>query len=113
MGRAKNQMRKILTAVTLAYLSVAMASAADAKAGKGVFNSSCKACHGPTGAGNPALAKMMKVELKDLKSPGVQALSDSDIAKIITGGKGKMKPITAVIGASVDNVIAYIRTIKK
>jgi hypothetical protein len=55
----------------------------------------------------------MKVELKDLKSPGVQAMSDADISKIITDGKGKMRPITGVTGASLDPVIAYLRSIKK
>jgi cytochrome c oxidase cbb3-type subunit 3 len=102
-----------LTISTLAVLSAIEVSAADAKAGKTVYQSSCKGCHGPTGAGNPAVAKMMKVEIKDLKSPDVQAISDDDIKKIITGGKGKMPAVTAVTGAAVDNVIAYVRSLKK
>jgi hypothetical protein len=43
----------------------------------------------------------------------VQALGDADIAKIITEGKGKMKPVKTVSGPAVDNVVAYIRTLKK
>ena len=70
-------------------------------------------CHGADGAGNPAIAKMMKVDMKDLKSPEVQAMSDDDIKKIVTTGKGKMKPVTAVTGAALDDVIAYVRSLKK
>lgn len=106
-------MRIILTTLALVGLSASAGSAADAKAGKAVYQTSCKACHGPDGAGNPAIAKMMKVDMRDLKSPEVQALSDDDIKKIITEGKGKMRPVTAVTGAAVDNVIAYVRSLKK
>ena len=62
---------------------------------------------------NPAIAKVMKVEMKNLGSAEVQALSDADLAKIITDGKGKMKPVKSVTGPAVDNVVAYIRTLKK
>jgi mono/diheme cytochrome c family protein len=105
-------MRIILTTFALAVLSAAALSAADAKAGQAVYTKSCKSCHGPDGAGNPAVAKMMKVEMKDLKSADVQALSDDDIKTIVTAGKGKMKPVTAVSGAALDNVVAYVRSLK-
>lgn len=105
-------MRTILTTLTLAVLSASAVAAADAKAGKTVYTQSCKTCHGPDGAGNPAIAKMMKVEMRDLKSPEVQAMSDADLKKIITDGKGKMKPVPAAAG-SADDLIAYLRSIKK
>jgi mono/diheme cytochrome c family protein len=106
-------MRIILTTLTLAGLSATAGLAADATAGKTVYTKSCKTCHGPDGAGNPAIAKMMKVDMRDLKSPDVQAMSDDDIKKIVTNGKGKMKPVTAVSGADLDNVVAYVRSLKK
>jgi mono/diheme cytochrome c family protein len=106
-------MRKILAALTLAGLSVTAASAADVSAGNAIYQTACKSCHGSDGEANPSVAKMMKVEIKDLKSAAVQAASDDDIRKIITGGKGKMHAVTAVKGAEVDNVIAYVRTLKK
>jgi hypothetical protein len=40
-------------------------------------------------------------------------MSDDELKKVITGGKGKMKPIAGVSGADADNVVAYIRTLKK
>ena len=62
---------------------------------------------------NPAIAKMMKVDMKNLGSAEVQAKSDDDLKKIITDGGGKMKPVKSVTGKSVDDVIAYVRTMKK
>lgn len=90
-----------------------VASAADAKAGQAVFDKSCKSCHGLDGTANPAIAKMFKVDMRDLKSTDVQALSDDDIKKIVSGGKGKMKPVTSVSGAALDDVAAYIHSLKK
>jgi mono/diheme cytochrome c family protein len=87
--------------------------AADAANGKAIYDRSCKACHGVDGTANPAVAKAMKVEIPDLKSQEVQALSDADIKNIIATGKGKMRPIKAVSGSDADDVAAYIHTLKK
>jgi mono/diheme cytochrome c family protein len=100
--------------IVLGFAAAATAlQAADAKAGEASYAKSCKSCHGPDGAGNPAIAKMMKVEMRDLKSADVQAMSDADLNKVITDGKGKMKPVASVSGAAADNVVAYLRTLKK
>ena len=87
--------------------------AADASTGPATYARACKSCHGADGTPNPAIAKMMNVEIKDLKSADVQALSNDDIKKIITSGKGKMRPIGSVSGAALDDVAAYIHTLKK
>lgn len=106
-------MRIILTTLTLAGLSATTGLAADAKAGQAVYDKSCKPCHGPDGTPNPSMAKMMKVDMKDLKSAEIQAMSDDDIKKIVTDGKGKMKPVKTVSGAALDDVVAYVRSLKK
>ena len=87
--------------------------AADPKAGQAIYDKSCKSCHGSDGTPNPAIAKMLKVEMKDLKSAEVQAMNDADIKKTIAEGTGKMKPVKAVGGSDADNVVAYIRSLKK
>ena len=102
-------MRTILTAALLAALSSTAMLAADAAAGKMAYDKSCKSCHGADGTANPGMVKMMKVDIKDLKTTG---LSDEDIKKVITDGKGKMKPVATVTGASIDNVVAYVRSLK-
>lgn len=106
-------MRIIQTTLILALLSATVVSAADAKAGQAVYDKSCKSCHGADGAGNPSVAKMMKVEMKSLSSTEVQAMSDADLKNIVTNGKGKMQPVKAVSGGAVDDVVTYVRSLKK
>jgi len=81
--------------------------AADAAAGKAIYATKCRSCHGAEGEGNPSIAKMMKVELKPLGS------STADVKKVITEGQGKMKPVAGVSGADLDNVVAYVQSLKK
>jgi len=103
----------ILTILTLTALGASAGLAADAKAGAALYDKSCKSCHGADGTPNAAMAKALKVEMKDLKSAEVRAISEADFQKIITMGKGKMHPIAAVTGAGVDDVIAYVHSLKK
>jgi mono/diheme cytochrome c family protein len=86
---------------------------AGADEGKAVFDRACKSCHGADGAGNPTIAKMMKVEIPVLGSSAVQSLPDADLKAVVTKGKGKMKPVASVTGNQVDDVIAFVRTLKK
>ena len=108
-----NRMKTILSTLLLLGSTASGVIAADGKAGQTVFDKSCKSCHAADGSGNPAAAKMMKVDLRALGSKEVQASSDGDLHKVIIDGKGKMKPVAAVTGAAVDNVVAYMRTLKK
>lgn len=107
-------MNKTLTA-TLFCTAFAMQAfaAGDATAGKATYDKSCKSCHGAAGVANPAIAKMLKVEMKDLGSAEAQMLSDDAMKKILTTGQGKMKPVASVTGKSIDDVIAFVRTFKK
>jgi predicted CXXCH cytochrome family protein len=106
-------MKTLVVSTTLAALAAGVAFGADAKAGQAVYDKSCKSCHGPDGTANPAIVKMMKVDIRDLKSAEVQARTDADLKKVVTQGEGKMKPIASVKDASLDDVVAYVRTLKK
>jgi mono/diheme cytochrome c family protein len=107
-------MRTIIIGIAiLAFGAVPAFATGSATAGKDLYDKACKTCHGPTGEANPGIVKMMKVEIKNLGSHDVQSLGDEDLKKIITDGKGKMQPVRSVTGKSVDDVIAYIRTLKK
>lgn len=98
---------------SMAALLAELAIGADAAAGQAVYTKACKSCHGADGTANPAVAKMMKVDMKDLKSAEVQSMSAADLRAIIESGKGKMKPIKTVSGADLDNVVAYVKSLKK
>ena len=82
-------MRILITTLALIGTSAGLVFAADAKAGQAVYDKSCKSCHGADGTPNAAIAKMMKVEMKDLKSAEVQAMSDADIKKVISRRQGQ------------------------
>jgi len=103
-------MRRTVTILTLMAAAAAASLAADAKAGAAVYDRSCKGCHGANGTPSPGMAKAMNI--KDMKSPDIQALSADDIKTIVTAGKGKMKPVTSVTGNSVDDVVAYVKSLK-
>ena len=100
-----------LIGVALGCLILAICStgawAADAAAGKTVYGTKCKSCHGADGDGNPAMAKALKVELKPLSA------TTADVKQVITAGQGKMKPVASVSGADLDNVVAYVKNLKK
>jgi len=96
-----------LAVMVVAVLSPTAAWAADAAAGKAVYAAKCKACHGAEGEGNPNMAKALKVDMKPLAS------TSADVKEVITKGQGKMKPVASVTGADLDNVVAYVKTLKK
>ncbi len=102
-------MRSFLVVLGFAAVAATL-QAADAGAGKAAYDKSCKGCHGPDGTPSAGMAKAMN--LKDLKSPEVQAASDADLQKIITDGKGKMKPVASASGSAPD-IVAYLRSLKK
>ena len=106
-------MKNILFVVILTAISGASTYAANANNGKAIYDRSCKSCHGADGTPNPAVAKAMKVEIPDLKSPEVQALSDADIKNVIANGKGKMRPMKAVSDSDTDNIAAYVHALKE
>lgn len=83
----------------------ALALAEDAAA---LFNSKCAPCHAKDGSGNTPMGK--KIGAKSLGSPEVQKLSDADLQKVITGGKGKMPPFGKQLSPEqIGEVVKLIR----
>jgi mono/diheme cytochrome c family protein len=90
----------------------ALFAAGDAGAGKAIFAKKCQTCHGASGEGNQGMAKALKVEITHLGSPQVQKKTDAEIKSDILKGVGKMKPVTGLSDGDIDNVIAFVRTLK-
>ncbi len=110
---SKNALRITAVLLVLMVFAITPALAADAAAGHAVYDKKCKVCHGAAGEGNPGMAKALNTTIQPLGSPEVQKASDADLKKVITQGKGKMKPPAGLSDADVDNVIAFVRTLKK
>ena len=92
--------RTVMTLVLLA-LPGATVFAADAAAGKNVFDTKCKVCHGAEAAGGVMCKR---------------TIAGTDVATVkttVSTGKGKMRPVTSVSGAALDNVAAYVASLKK
>ncbi len=100
-------------AVFVGAMAIQAASTGDAVVGKTVYTDKCKICHGVDGAGATGYAKAMKLEPAQLSSDAVQKKTDAELKKVIREGSGKMKPIKGLGDADLDNVIAYVRSLKK
>ncbi|HXE74756.1 MAG TPA: cytochrome c [Candidatus Xenobia bacterium] len=99
--------------VALALASWAFGATGNAEAGKAVYDKKCASCHAKDGAGNPGIAKAMKVELRHLGSKEVQAQKDEELKKFVTEGTAKKKPVKGLSDQELADVIAYVRTLKK
>jgi len=110
----RTAMRLLVGVVFLMSADVTMAQKGDANAGKDPFSKTCALCHGADGnSPKDAVAKMFKVDIPKLGSSEIQSKSDDEIKKVITQGFGKMKPVSSLSDKDVQNVIAFVRTIKK
>jgi mono/diheme cytochrome c family protein len=118
----------LLTLAALAMLLVpAMASAGDAAAGKPVFQANCSSCHGMTGKGDGPVGAALTPPPRDFSKgdfkydtdgdgkPG----ADADLKNVITkgalayGGSPLMAPWPTLTAAQIDDVVAYIRSLKE
>ncbi|MCP3986624.1 MAG: cytochrome c, partial [bacterium] len=101
--------------------------AADADAGKANYDALCSTCHGPSGKGDgPAGAALTPPprdfsvgEFKYDSDKNGTAGEDTDLKLVIQngaaayGGNPVMAPWGFLTEADIDNVIAYIRTMKE
>jgi cytochrome c len=111
MTRVSSRFILVLVAVGAFWPKVSWA--ADAAAGKAVYAKKCQMCHGAEGQGNAGMAKALKTEIKPLGSDEVQNKSDADLKKIIAEGTGKMKAVAGLAAGDADNIVAFVRSLKK
>jgi mono/diheme cytochrome c family protein len=125
--QAKIVRTTILSAIVALSLPVAALASGDAAAGKALFNTNCMSCHGPGGQGDGPVAAALSPKPRDLSKgefnfdtdkdgkPG----SDADIKGVIKngaaayGGSPLMAPWPALSDADLDNLVAFIRTLKE
>ena len=117
----------IIALATGSLLSPALALAGDAAAGKKVYEVNCVACHGTTGKGdgpvgaalNPKPRDFSTAEFKFDTNGDGKVGTDEDLAAVIKNGGGKYggSPLMAPWGylpdSDIQNLIAYIRSLKQ
>jgi mono/diheme cytochrome c family protein len=101
-----------LVAMMILVAGGAVGAGGDAAKGKAVFTAKCGSCHSLDGEAKPAIARMLKVEMKNLSAKEVQAKSDAVLRKEIAEGTGKMKGIK-LTDEEMANVLAFLRTLAK
>ena len=81
----------------------------DKAATAGTFRTKCAMCHGPDGAGS-SVGKSMNVP--DLRSSVVQDKADTELAQIISNGKGGMPAFKSSLSDDqIRGLVTYVRSL--
>lgn len=88
---------------------LALIPAGAAADGAAMFRTRCTPCHGADGSAQTPAGKAMKA--RDLRSADIQKLTDEQMTKSLTDGKGKM-PASKLSATDMKLVIAFVRTLK-
>lgn len=108
------RMLRLLIPVVFAGLVLAPAfGSGDVEKGKELYMKRCKSCHAEDGAGTPAMQKKFGEKLLPLGGKEVQAMKDAEIAKKFNEAVNHKALIKSLQPGDLDNVIAFIRTLKK
>ena len=105
----------VLAGTAFAALMVATGStlAAEAKAGKSVYDKRCVSCHGADGKGSAAMVKAMGEKGLNLTTKEVAAAKDEELVKVILEGKGKMPATKGLSKDEAKQVLEYTRSLGK
>jgi len=107
-------MKKLILVVGILSAAAVSVSAADGKAN---FATLCAKCHGADGKGDTKMGQ--RLGIKDLTDAKVQAaFKDADAFKALKEGmtrddKTLMKPVEGLSDAELNDLVAYVRTLKQ
>ena len=84
-------------------------------AGKALWNTHCKSCHGAKGLGDGTKAAQLKTEPGDFSKPIVQNQTDGALLYKISEGRDDMPAFKKKVADEDDrwSLVNYIRTFKK
>jgi cytochrome c6 len=81
------------------------------EASASLYKQKCTSCHGPDGKAETSAGKAMKV--RSFADPAVVAMSDGELANVITNGKGKMPKYASLKPEQVKGLVEYCRSLAK
>jgi mono/diheme cytochrome c family protein len=110
--KVKTSLTATVTVLTLAW-PIAHGFAADADAGKTVYEKNCAGCHGADGKGNPALAKTLGEKGLNIVGKETRQKSDEALLKVIAEGAGKMPASKKLTIDEQKAVLQYSRSLAK
>lgn len=91
---------------------VAQSGKEQGSTGEALFQQQCVGCHGPDGHAQTELGK--KLGAADLTSDAIQQQSDSQLAKMVKDGKGKMPAFDGKLKEDeIHTLIIYIRQLAR
>lgn len=84
------------------------------KAGKALWNTHCKSCHGAKGLGDGTKAAQLKTEPGDFSKPGFHAQTDGEMFYRLSEGRDDMPAFKKKIADEDDrwNLVNFMRTLK-
>ncbi|CAN5141328.1 hypothetical protein BH09BAC2_BH09BAC2_16270 [soil metagenome] len=84
-------------------------------AGKTLWNTHCKSCHGTKGLGDGSKAAQLKTEPGDFSTAAFHAQTDGELFYKISAGRDDMPSFKKKIPDAEDiwSVVNYVRTLKK
>jgi mono/diheme cytochrome c family protein len=104
--------KRVRSNVALAALLALAGVVSFAQAGSDTYKSKCASCHGATGMADSGAGKAMKV--KPVNDPEVKAMSEADMIKATTDGKGKMPAYKGKLtDDQIKDSVTYFRSLGK
>ena len=102
----------LIIGLSMSWVWSSAALAADASAGKALFEKSCVGCHGADGKGNPGMAKVIGEKGLNIVGKDTTTKSDEQLLKVIAEGAGKM-PASKLTKDEQKKALGYVRTLAK
>lgn len=106
-------MRMILVAAAVLAAASARAAEEEKITAEKYYASKCASCHGKDGKGSEKMAKMLKVDAKELDLVSSDD-SDEEFLKATLEGKGKKMPAykDKLKGLDPKELLAYVKTLR-
>ncbi len=127
MTAQTSQILFALAALAMLAIPGSALAAGDADAGKATYMTNCQSCHGDTGKGDGPVGAVLQPPPRDLSKGDFKFDTDSDgkfgtdadLQNVIRnggatyGGSPLMAPWPTLSDGDVDNLVAFIRSLKQ